>query len=289
MATYYQPSNKFSPLCFAFFALIAFTALPLLAFLYAYAIYYNPFVYVGFLMTILFSILIGLITDWTVIKLGKVRNPVLAICFYALASLITLYMHWIFWINIIYYNTEVIELIFDPVLFFELIVDTNEKGAWSFESNTPVTGFMLYLFWVIEFLIVFGTTIFFSNFNSHSKIPFCEQTNQWLEEEELPAFQFIEEEDKNFVVKNLENGNITIFDELRLAQDSKHESHSTFTFYTPKKSGKSYLSINNKYITYDDNGKAQFRKKSIIKCVSVNVTLKSKLKDMHTITPVFMS
>lgn len=287
MATYYKASGKFSPLAFVLFILIAFTALPLLAFVYAYIIYYNPFIYVSFLMTILFSISIGFVTDWTVVKLGKVRSPILAIIFYALASLIAFYIHWIVWINIIYYNTEVVKLIFSPNLFFELIADINSEGAWSFESNTPVTGFMLLIFWTIEFLMVIGITVFFSNFNSHSKIPFCEQTNEWLKAEELPAFEFIE--DKNFIVKNLENGNESIFDEIQLSEDSKEEDHSSFILYTPKNSGKSYLSIDNKHLNYDDKGKPQFNKKSIIKCISVTDSLKSKLREKQNTAPVFKS
>lgn len=125
MATYYEPSGRFSFLSFLYLFLISLTALPLLAFGYAYATYYIPFIYINFLLTAGLGFGVGFVTNLAVLRLGKVRNTTLAALLGFLAGFITLYIQWAVWINILYSEADVdlgvINLILAPDALFALM------------------------------------------------------------------------------------------------------------------------------------------------------------------------
>lgn len=91
MATYYKPSGNFSPISIGYLAALALTAFPILGLIYAYAIWYIPFIYINFIIAAGFGFGIGLLINTFVIGKGKVRNVMLSILFGLLGGFISLY------------------------------------------------------------------------------------------------------------------------------------------------------------------------------------------------------
>lgn len=145
--------------------------------------------------------------------------------------------------------------------------------SWGFGSST-VSGVLLLIVWILEFLIVTLLSVLVS-FPS-SKAPFCEETNKWFEQESLPAFQEIG--DKMAVIKNLENGDNDVFNEIQQVRNSKEESHSIFVLYGSEM-GKNYLSIENKIANYNDKNELEFEDEEVIEYISISDTLKNKLRE----------
>ena len=79
MTQFYKPSGKFSPSFILFFLLVSLIAFPLLGLIYAYCIWYIPFIYINFFITLGFGFLVALCVNKVVIRKGKVRNPILAL------------------------------------------------------------------------------------------------------------------------------------------------------------------------------------------------------------------
>ncbi len=55
----YKPSGKYSPLSPIYLVLTCATVVPALAWLYAYAIWYCPFIYINFFITLGFGAFVG--------------------------------------------------------------------------------------------------------------------------------------------------------------------------------------------------------------------------------------
>ena len=107
MSNYYKPSGKFSPISFVYFILVCTIALPILATIYAYLIWYIPIIYLNFLVTFGFGFAIAITVGYLVVRLGKVRNYGLAILFALIASLVAYYLQWVVWADLAINTSEV--------------------------------------------------------------------------------------------------------------------------------------------------------------------------------------
>ena len=291
MNKYYKPSGKFSPVSFLYFIIACFAGLPLLGLLYAYAIWYIPFFYFHFIFTVIFGGLVGVLAiGMGVIKLGKVRNRAIGIFFGFFGGLVALYFHWAVWVDFvmnikrfsdsssfgmpsseIHFN-EVFSYVKHPAAFFQLIADINEKGVWTLRSlHDAVNGPFLSFIWIVEALIVLAGSMWGANITS--KKPFCEVSKTWFEEKTLPAFSYIQEKEK--VISSLENDDADIFKDIVKAENLK-ESHSIFTVYYSKNE-EYYLTIKNKTVVTDKNGKVKFKDDEFIEYISIDRTLREML------------
>lgn len=288
MENYYKPSGKFSSIFILYFLLVSAVAFPILGLIYAYCIWYIPFVYINFFITIGFGFLVGFVISQFVIKKGKVRNPLLGFIIGLLGGLLALYFHWAIWIDLVINAGEsygsskigitvsnidflqVFSLIFRPDLVFEYIGQVNEYGTWGIRSAT-VTGTFLWIIWLIEFIIVIAISGFLPYLEA--KKPFSETTNLWYEEIVLPAFSYIE--NKQQVIASITQSNHASFDSLTKEVNKEEDSHSIFTLYKSK-SGKSYLSIDNKTSKTDNKGNITFDNDQIVEYIAINSEL-SKL------------
>jgi len=289
MSTYYQPSGRFSPSSFLYFILASAIAIPLLALAYTYLIWYIPFFYINLFITAGFGFAAGIVISHLAIKIGKVRNATLALIFGLLGGLIALYFSWAIWVDLVfnigesYGNSrigittsnieflQVFGLILNPDTLFELIAEINKTGTWGIRS-TPVSGTMLTIIWVIEFLIVLILSVMFPYIKA--KTPFCEMDNKWFKEEELPAFNYIKNP-KEMVV-NLENSNQNSFINLQPSTTSENESHSIFTLYSSEK-GENYLTIENKQAKTNDKNEIEFDNNEFVEYISISSELRNKL------------
>ncbi len=278
---YYRPSGRFSPLSFVFFVIVALTLLPLLGLLYAYGIWYIPLIYVNFLLTAGFGFGVGLALSMIVVNIGKVRNPILALGFGLLGGLVALYLHWAVWVDLVInagesYGSDtvgitvsnieifqVFSLAVNPGILFELIGQINEVGTWGLRGAT-VSGVFLSIVWAIEAVVVLGFSAYLPFVAA--KKPFSEEKNQWMDERQLPAFNFIYHKDQ--MISALEQASTDIFNELTRVEDPT-ASHSIFTLY-PSDTGHSYLTIENKMLRADKEGKAEFDSDEFVRYITVN-------------------
>ncbi|GAA4054249.1 hypothetical protein [Flavobacterium chungnamense] len=291
MKQFYKPSGKFSPSFILFFLLVSLIAFPLLGLIYAYCIWYIPFIYINFFITLGFGFLVAFCVNKVVIRKGKVRNPVLALFIGFFAGIVALYFHWSVWIDLVInagesYGSDrigvtvsnieflqVFSLIFQPTMVFEYISMVNEFGTWGLGGATVSEAF-LWVIWAIEFVIIVGVSSFLPYLES--KKPFSESTNSWYEEITLPALSFIE--NKEQLIADITSNNHSGFDFLNKEVNKESESHSVFTLYKSK-SGKNYLTIDNKTSSLDSKGKVEFKSDEFVEYIMIDGQLSKILSE----------
>jgi len=294
MNNYYVPSGKFSPASIIYFLLLSFIAFPILGLLYAYCIWYIPFIYINFLIAAGVGFVAGLLTNAIVIGKGKVRNVLIAVIFGILAGFITLYFHWAVWVDLVinagesYGNStigittsnikifDVFALVLQPGVLFEYIGKINEFGTWGIKGSTVSGGFLTAI-WIIELLIIVGISILVSF--PKAQQPFCERSNSWFEEIDLDAFEYIENTDE--VTKQLENKNSELIENIKISQNPESD-HSIFTLYTST-FDESYLTIENKKAKVEKDGKISFDGDEFIEYIAINKELRDIISSKNKI------
>jgi len=289
MDKYYQPSGRFSASSFLYFILVALIALPILALIYTYLIWYIPIIYFNFFITLGFGYAIALVINYFVIGKGKVRSTKLGLLFGFLGALVALYFSWVIWLDLVINAGEsyggsrigitasniqliqVLNIALEPKFVFEAIAEINKVGTWGIRGTT-VSGVFLWVIWAIEFLIV--TVIATLATYGQSKVPFCEFNNTWFEETILPAFNYIEDTSK--MVSNLEVNNENSFNDLETLTNIETESHSVFTLFSSAK-GENFLSIENKKATKNKKDEIEFEEDEFVEYIAINKALKEKL------------
>lgn len=282
METYYQSSNKFSPLSFIYFTVACIIAIPVLALIYSYAIWYIPFPYINFFITLGFGFGIGWVVQKLAIDLGKVRNSTLAFFLGFLGALIGLYFSWAVWVDLVINAGEtygsnrigisvsnikfiqVLELAIQPGILFELMGQIMDVGVWGLRSAT-VNGWFLGAIWVIEALIVLviGTIIP----PGKSGEPFCELNKKWFEEKQLTALSYLEPQMRE--VSSLENNDFEGLKGILKAPNPETENHSLFNLYANETNEK-YLSITNRMATTNNKGETNFTDRDVVTHLRIN-------------------
>lgn len=282
MPTYYQPSNKFSPLAFIYFIVACATAIPILALIYSYAIWYIPFPYVNFFITLGFGFGIGWIVQKLAISMGKVRNDKLAYLLGFIGALIGLYLSWAVWVDLVInagetYGSDrigisvsnvkfvqVLELATQPGILFELMGQIMDVGVWGIRSAT-VSGWFLGLIWILEALIVLvvGTIIP----PNQSGEPFCELNQKWFQAKQLPALSYLDNRMRE--VPPLENNDFEALREISAVPNPTTENHSIFTLYS-NDTNENYLSVQNRTAKTNDKGETKFTDDEVVTYLRIN-------------------
>jgi hypothetical protein len=281
MRKHYEPSGKYSMLSLLYFVLASFLILPILGLIYAYCIWYIPFIYINLFITIGFGFGTGFIITFFAIKLGKIRNQVVASSLGILGSLIALYFHWSVWVDLVMNAGEnygsssigftvsnidfmqVFLLAKNPGLLFNLIGEINKTGTWGI-SSIPVSGIFLALIWIIEAGIVMGVSFLMTR--KASRIPFCEINDHWFKENKIPELNFID--DKAQILSSIENDDETHFNSLSKAANKDLESHSVFTLFSSR-NNEYYLTLENKTAKVNSKGKTEFDNEEIVRYVAI--------------------
>lgn len=289
MAEHYKPSGKFSPIAFIYFIIGSLTLLPLLGLAYAYALWYIPFIYLNMIIAAVFAFGAAAVITWLVVKLGKVRNPMLALVFGLLGGVVVMYFHYAAWVDLVINAGErygssrlgvtvsnvklvqVYQLAADPQSLFSLIGEINETGTWTLKGS-PVNGIFLTIIWAIEFIGVLAVTTLVSR--SAARKPFCEIENKWFEVKKLPELNFIY--DKDQLLADLEKGNTAAIDALEKAADAKKHDHSVFKLYSSN-NNESYLTIDNKTAKTNSKGEITFTSKELTEYMAVSPSVSKKL------------
>ncbi len=281
MKNYYTPSGKFSPISFLYLILASVTIFPILGLIYAYCIWYCPFIYINFFITIGYAFGISMTCTYFIIGKGKIRNQYLALFIAAIAAFIALYLHWAVWLDLVLNisdsvgndrlgfsisNIQLIqtfELALQPNILFSLLNEVNITGTWGIRGAT-ISGWFLWIIWAIEFFGVLGFVIL--NSYGEAKKPFCEKTNVWFDSLKLPIFNFITDTKK--MVSELERNDFLAFENL-VKSENAEENHSEFTLYSSKNS-EHFLSIENKVAKTNSKGKIEFDSEEFVEYVSIN-------------------
>lgn len=144
--------------------------------IYGFLVFWSPFVYINFFITLGFGVALGASVGGLA-KLGKIRsNGVVAVLALAVA-LFAWYAHWVVWSQLI---TEV--LVLNVATLSRLLATIADLGAWSIFSWTP-TGFALWAIWGIEALMIVGIGTLGAM--GVVDVPFCEDTGQWARDRKL--------------------------------------------------------------------------------------------------------
>ncbi len=291
MAKYYEASGKFDYKSFLYFILTSITILPLLGLVYAYCIWYIPFIYINFIIAAVLGFIISWFTRKIVIKLGKVRNTTLALIFGLLAGLICMYFHWAVWVDLVinaeenYGNStigitvsnikilDVFALALQPDTLFSIIQEINKYGTWGLRSAT-VSGVFLSIIWIIELLIIVGISTIIPI--ATAKEPFCELDNKWFKEHILPAFNYVENRPE--FLANLEQSNPETFSELKKVENLER-NHSVFTLYKSEK-GDNYLSVQTRRAKKNKKDEIEFNEIDVAEYIHLNTELVKLLPDL---------
>jgi hypothetical protein len=147
--------------------------LPLGAWLYAYALWYIPIVFLRFISIAL--LFLGIAPIKALLDFNIIRNKIFLSILGVFLGIMSLYLSWAIWLNlaqnlegytsflvfdfpITHANyAEILRLFTNTDELFSLIYKIGKIGTWGVRGST-ISGFLLYTIWFIELLIVaFGT------------------------------------------------------------------------------------------------------------------------------------
>lgn len=151
--------------------------------IYAYASWYIPFIYIQFILTGGFGLIIGL-TMARGFLWGKIRGGVYQKMLAFAAALIGFYCAWAIWEALVLEQSPFL-LLLNPLAVWDTSRLFNVMGLWSIAGDTPITGTLLYLFWALEAIIIFGVALYIAKEDR----PFSVAGNNWAEENILSARQ----------------------------------------------------------------------------------------------------
>jgi hypothetical protein len=179
---FYRHSGKFNPLAplLALFAAVI-AAVPL-GLIYAFAIKWIPFIYLNFFITLGYGFVFGLLTLY-LLKIGKVRNALVATLCGVAVGMIALYFAWSGHVHSLDGN---IPWLLTPGQIWIAIKLLYANGSWSFgfSSHDPVTGIPLAIVWFIEGLVIVGVCAMVCH-DFADGTPYCEQHHCWLDEKKI--------------------------------------------------------------------------------------------------------
>jgi hypothetical protein len=278
----YRSSGKYSPLSFVLMLLVCATPVPGYAWLYAYAVWYSPFIYINVFITVAFGLLIGLSFNFIVIKLGKVRNSNMGFFMGLAGGLLGWYIHWAIWLDLAINAedgkgilishvdyTQLGAIMKDPLGMWKLAMQINDTGLWTV-FTLPVSGFFLGLIWIGEALCIFLAPTFAA---VRAESPFSEKEGKWAKEITLNPFEYLDTEQAQL----LEAGNLDILHTM--GRSTKEVSHCALSLYDGY-NGDWYLTVEKKTATLDDKGKLDFNKKTLLKYEIISQELVAILKSV---------
>ncbi len=171
--TYYEPSGAVGPLGLLAVALFGPPVAWALGLVYAYLIYYIPFVYLNFLATVGLGLVMGLVALGCV-RWGHVRNALVGAAIGALLGGLAVWFQWSRWMAL--FSEGAVDTYGLGLLWANIQIVASE-GAWSIFSFTPM-GAGLYIIWGIEAAIVVGIPAFLGL--GATREPYCEECKVWL-------------------------------------------------------------------------------------------------------------
>jgi hypothetical protein len=287
---YYKPSGKISLPSIIICILAVLVATPVLALIYTYAVWYIPFVYINFFITLGAGFaLFMLITILT--NKFKSRSKIFDITISIIAAALLIYTNWAVWVDLVLNSGEtygienhigitvsdssmsrVFSLMLNPNELLQYATIINEYGTWGIKGGT-VSGIFLLIIWIIEAGILFGFAPFLVLFKESE--PFCETGNEWAEKKEVNhTFKYIANEEE--MKRNLENKKYESVLNLEIKEDAELNHAKMYIFYA-KASALFYLSLKNFTGKLDKENKVSYSEKFIVENIEIPQEIGLKL------------
>jgi hypothetical protein len=247
---YYRRSRKAPIMGLLLMGLVGLIGIPILAAIYAFLMNVIPFLILRIVLVLGYPIMCSVIIS-SAAKTGKMRNLTLIVCAGIFFGLFAEYTSWIIWIAIVSKEINLLWNFFFPMDTFHLISIIAELGAWSFRNITP-TGWVLYLFWFLEAVIVVGGTAYLT-YKVNADTPFCEESDAWAEKKsDIGIFAPIENPVK--FKKELEQMGYSTLNQFAPAQTGN--MFTIVQLYECEKCNNFFvLNIKNQTIKLDSKGK----------------------------------
>lgn len=291
---YYKPSGKFSIVALPYYIAAGSLLFPLVAFLYAYAIWYCPLVYVNFIITAAFGATMGGTLGYIVEK-AKVRNFIIGAFFAITSSLFAYYIHWVVWVDLAINAGQIIgderiasiaisnvaadQLYFlftHPAVTRDIIKEINTVGVWGLAGSSDLAnGGLLSFIWLLEAAIIF--LMAFKLGTEKISQPFSEKTNMWIACRSLAMLEYTK--NPNVLRAKLLRGDTSILENMRKSDGL--ENHTSVKLFDSG-AEEYFLSFTNREIKRD-KGKIEFTDNVIIPALRADEALIEiiKKKPMH--------
>ncbi|SDX79728.1 hypothetical protein [Hymenobacter psychrophilus] len=282
-ALYYQPSGRFTVGGIILLLLGGLLAAVPLALAYIYGVWYIPFIYLNFFFTLIFAGLLGWVLQ-KLVRAGRIRNPTLAGLLGALVGIWAWYVQWCVYITLLAGSGEVEKFgssfsvahtafEFEAFLYYltnpgevlSILPALAENGTWSI-SKLVVSGVLLYLVWLAEFVIIVVINWFMPR--SEARHPYSEMAGQWAEKVTLPrqAAHFADPTATRTALETADWNHL----QLRPAELSDTASHGRLHFYrAPADLDCCYLSLENVAFELDKDGKSTEKTTDVLEYLRV--------------------
>jgi len=220
-------------------------------------------------LTVTFGGAVGLLLYYFVIGAGKVRNQNRAILFAGIAGLLASYYQWAFWLDVTLNPSawvdpyHLISTNLNPVVMVSRLIEIHGTHEISI-FNLHVRGMWASLIRIAEVGIIVGISVALAL--KKVQEPFSESQNSWAHKVLLPPYEYIEI--SWWLKSTLEDDDFTFLKSIKRATSDK-KSHSIFTLYDCGED-KYYLSIINRMMSSDGNGKTKNEDDEFLKQILID-------------------
>lgn len=289
MSLYYQPSNKLPLGGVLLLVLGSVVAAAALAFVYIYAMWYIPFIYVNFFLCLGFGLALGWVLA-ALVRAGKLRSPGGVTALAGLVGLAAVYVEWAVYLTLLF-NSEttgtgrdadtttsfsagfLVSALTHPGQMLAAMRQINETGTWSLKGSTP-SGIFLALIWLLEALIIVGGAVLLAR--AQAGEPFSETADEWAAEEEM-AHPVGYVHDAAAVRTALETGQFHTLTPYR-SEAAEDQFARLKLHHAPNDANCRYLTLENVTTTLDKKGKPTQSTSAVVQRLAISPAAYQDLK-----------
>jgi hypothetical protein len=270
---FYRHSGKVPLLGLILLGVAGLVAVPILGVLYGYLIFYIPFIYVNLFVVFGYVYAVSFVLS-KAMRLGKIRNTLIAGLAAFGFGLLAEYVGWVAWIAALARDPYFLIEFFFPFDIIYIITELAKEGVWSLGSSTP-TGAFLYAIWLAEAAAVIGGTTYYT-LHMLGETPFCEESDAWADKSTgIAAFAPLE--NPHGFKEALAQGNFSIFNELKPIQNGNE--YTWFQLYECGDCNNFFvLNVKDVRTTTDYRGRQNTRQKNIVSNLKISQSALSTVK-----------
>jgi len=176
---YYRHSGAFSAGGVLFALLLGLLIGAPLAWLYAWFIHWDPFIYFNLAAGFIFGALVGWISEQRLIA-SKCRSVPVAVIVALLVGLGAYYLSWAVWLHTVIPKISSLEFL-KPADMLAGMLAVNAHGVWNYHGSIVKGGF-LWVVWAAEAALVLGAACYFA-VDDMAEATFCEGCETWAKEQ----------------------------------------------------------------------------------------------------------
>lgn len=184
--------------------------------------------------------------------LGKVRSGKARVMVALISGAVMMYFSWVVYLNLLLKdNLPEGAYLIDPWAVWEVIKLINETGVWEMFGGM-LNGFGLTCFWILEAVIMLGTSIVIGlQWNP----PFCDPCNSWTKKIlEKPVYQYDPEDQ---IEERFKDEGTAVLDRLRIADPQAAHLVEVVVHQCPSCPDCNYLTLNHTPMKQGENGEIE--------------------------------